>query len=102
MVRQHGAMSIKQLSRALYVSQMTIRRDLNFLNNILAIKKQFGGAIDIARPSAAVTSFSLRMEQHVREKEVIAANARELIKEFDSMFIDHGTTCVIFARELIR
>ena len=102
MVRQRGAMSIKELSQALSVSEMTIRRDLSFLDETLAIKKHFGGATDISRPPAAVTSFSLRLEQHVREKEVIAAKARELIKECDSIFIDHGTTCAIFARELTR
>ena len=102
MVRQRGAMSVKELSHALYVSEMTIRRDLSFLDKTLAIKKHFGGATDLYRPSAAVTSFSLRMEQHMREKEGIAAKARELIKECDSMLIDHGTTCAIFARELIH
>jgi DeoR/GlpR family transcriptional regulator of sugar metabolism len=100
LVRQRGAMSIKELSRALYVSEMTIRRDLDFLDKTQAIKKHFGGATDRSRPLAEVTSFSLRMELHLREKEAIAAKARELVEENDSLFIDHGTTCALFAREL--
>ena len=100
LVRQRGAMSIKELSRAFYVSEMTIRRDLDFLDKTLAIKKHFGGATDVSRPSAALTSFSLRMEQHPEEKEAIAARARELVHEGDSLFIDHGSTCALFAREL--
>jgi len=100
LVRQRGAMSIKELSRALYVSEMTIRRDLDFLDKTLAIKKHFGGATDLSRPSAAMANISLRMKQNTEEKEAIAARARELVHEGDSLFIDHGSTCTLFAREL--
>ncbi len=102
LVKQRGSMSTRELSDLLGVSIMTVRRDLDYLNATSALRKHFGGASDTSQMGDPVTNFSIRLSDHADEKSKIATKAVELVNEGDSLFIDHGTTCTIFARELRR
>jgi len=98
-VKEQGSISTKKLSNILEVSEMTIRRDLNYLDRQLVLTKTFGGAVDRSS-SHIVTNFSLRLNQYKERKKMIALKAKDFIQEGDSIFIDHSTTCLELSKLL--
>ena len=88
-----GAVKNIELSRKLNVSESTIRRDINELDELGELKKVFGGAVGIkkhvnTREEDIVTKAAV----HVEEKDIIAKYAAGFICDDDSVFIDAGTT----------
>lgn len=97
-LKTHGQVFVNELAEQFSVSQETIRRDLNKLEELRHIKKIHGGAV------SAQFGFELEFNQRARlaedEKKAIALKAAELIKPGDSLFIDFGTTTLEFARQI--
>lgn len=97
-LKNHGQVFVNELAETFNVSQETIRRDLNKLEEQRHIKKIHGGAV------SAQFGFELEFNQRARlaeeEKRAIASRAAELIKPGDSLFIDFGTTTLEFARQI--
>ena len=100
LVQQRGTISTKELSESLDVSEMTIRRDLEYLDQRSSIIRHFGGASNRSGYALVGTDFAQKMNNQVEEKKRIAAKARSLVKEHESIFVDHSSTCVFLAREL--
>lgn len=101
-LKSEGTVSTKKLSSMLGVSQMTVRRDLEYLEGRSTIRRHFGGASKNDVDEQPITDFSLRLESEVGEKKQIASRALALIHEGDVIFLDHGTSCAYLARELVR
>lgn len=99
-LQTEGTVSTKKLSDMLGVSQMTVRRDLEYLEGRSTIKRHFGGASKNSVDERAITDFSLRLQSEVTEKRQIARRALSLIREGDVVFLDHGTSCAYLAEEL--
>jgi DeoR/GlpR family transcriptional regulator of sugar metabolism len=105
LIRERGRVTVDALVHELGASFETIRRDLTELAARNLIRKFHGGAIllDAASFGTRVEgSFQARMLQHQREKRAIARRAAALFSPGDSLFIDTGTTTLIFAEELAR
>lgn len=83
------------------VSLMTIRRDLIALENEGKIIRIRGGAksrgFEAALKEAA---FSQRLVSHEAAKNKIAKKALEFVASGRSLYIDAGTTCLAFAKQL--
>lgn len=77
------------LSIRLNVSEDTIRRDLNEMNDKGLLKRVHSGAIRFGPP---VVSFEEREVVHLEEKIKLAKEAAKLIKNNDVILIDGGTT----------
>lgn len=105
LVRERERVTVETLANELEASAETIRRDLTELASRGVIRKFHGGA---ATTEAAVYgakvegAFQARMQDHLREKRAIARRAAALFSPGDSLFIDTGTTTVVFAEELSR
>lgn len=97
-LKNNGQVFVNELADDFGVSQETIRRDLNKLEELRHIKKIHGGAV------SAQFGFELEFNQRAKlaedEKKNIARKAAELIKPGDSLFIDFGTTTLEFARQI--
>jgi DeoR family glycerol-3-phosphate regulon repressor len=92
--------SVQFLAEQLSSSPETIRRDLAELAAQGVIRKFHGGA---ALPEMAVEdAFSARQTEHTREKRAVARLAASLFGPGDTLFVDTGTTTVLFAEELAR
>jgi len=76
------------------VTDMTIRRDLEKLEETGAIKRTFGGAIFIGKDSALQERSGLLMDEKLR----IGRAAAAFIRPGESVFIDGGTTTLQLAR----
>lgn len=90
---ENGAVKNVDLSRSLGVSESTVRRDINELDEMGKLRKVFGGAIGLKRPvNTKEDDVVTKASAHVREKDAIARYAAGLIRDDDAVFIDAGTT----------
>jgi DeoR family transcriptional regulator, glycerol-3-phosphate regulon repressor len=105
MVRERERVTVDFLAQELTASCETIRRDLTELAARGVIRKFHGGAAlpDAGTSAAKIEgSFQSRMTKQMREKRAIAKRAATLFSPGDTLFIDTGTTTVVFAEELAR
>jgi DeoR family fructose operon transcriptional repressor len=84
------------LKEAFDVTEMTIRRDLEKLEQSRSIKRTFGGAIYVGQDIALKERSGILTEEKMR----IGRKAAELIMPGESVFIDGGTTTIQIARFL--
>ena len=99
LLKERGSITSKELVQLFHVTSETIRKDLNYLNNIGGITKTHGGAIsstpylnDLYRPI---------MELYSNEKKKIAAKAYELLPQENMIiYIDSDSTAAYFAVQL--
>ena len=90
-----NTMSVKDLAEKLDVSLVTIRRDLDTLQQQGLVKK-FHGSVMICKQDSPVTLFNLSLEKNNVQKRAIASVAASLIQPNNVISIDaSGTTyCV--------
>lgn len=90
---EKGAVKNIRLAGMLNVSESTIRRDINELDDMGKLKKVFGGAMRIKKDvNTMEEDVVTKSSAHTGEKERIARYAAGLINDNDSVFIDAGTT----------
>ncbi len=97
---RRGAVTVAELAKAFGVSDETVRRDLLFLEREGVLSRVHGGAIAAATLKPA-GEFSVRLDEHRREKNELSHLAAQLIEEGDIIAIDAGTTALEFA-EVIK
>jgi DeoR/GlpR family transcriptional regulator of sugar metabolism len=95
-----GFMSLAELAGELGVSESTIRRDLEVLEEQGAIRRTHGGAVSIQDPSSHRLAFADREMTAMPQKQAIAKAVAALIPENQTVIIDGGTTCHEVARAL--
>jgi len=88
---QQRVASISELSDLLQVSEATIRRDLEALEEQGALERTHGGAI-LTRRLPNEPFYSTSATQHPDEKREIGAAAAQLVAEGETLFINSGTT----------
>ena len=99
-VREQGAVRVADLVRALGVSDMTVRRDLEVLHDRGLIEKVHGGAAAIEGSPLFEPGFSVKSNLMQAEKTAIAAAAAALVAPGTAIAISAGTTTYALARRL--
>jgi DeoR family transcriptional regulator, fructose operon transcriptional repressor len=94
-----GAVSVAELSESLGVSGMTIRRDLEWLEDASLLSRVHGGAV-ATRLASDEKSFTQRGREHGQQKELIGRLAAEMVGDGESIILDAGTTTHQIARAL--
>jgi len=103
LLARRGMSSLETLSAELSVSQSTIRRDLEGLEQRGLVRRTHGGVIWLgdrngtSRPYA----FDQRMSQQLDAKRRIARAAKSLVQPGETVLIDGGTTTFHLAQELL-
>ncbi len=102
LLRTRGEVKLKELEEKFpNCSSMTLRRDLKFLEDNGFVKRTRGGAIAMSRLSiAAEDIYSERTLENVAQKYIIAKKAQQFIERGRSIYIDSGTTMMLFTREM--
>jgi DeoR family transcriptional regulator, fructose operon transcriptional repressor len=95
-----GILRVSQLSDALAVSEMTIRRDLESLEERGLVRRVHGGAMHVSNTLLLEKSFNDRGREYNREKAVIGRLAASLVSDGDVVILDAGTTTLQVARHL--
>lgn len=90
-LEENGSVSIGELTKTLYVSEATVRRDLTELEKAGALKRTFGGAKPIFDTNRQVPLF-IREALDSKAKNEICRKAAELVKEGDVIFVDGSST----------
>ena len=94
-----GEVTVAEVSRRAGVSPMTIRRDLDELDRLGAVKRVRGGAVSV-QSRGYEPPFGARAKLHVEAKEQIAAAAAGLVHGGQTLVLDAGTTTLALARRL--
>ncbi len=83
---------VTELARILGVSQVTVRKDLDALEQKKIIRREHGYAL-----LRSTDDINGRIACHYDAKRRIAARACELVRDGDTLFIESGSCCAILA-----
>ncbi len=100
-LKDQGFVTVSGLSEVLDVSDVTVRRDLSYLENQNLLQRTHGGATTrslIVRDRPV----SEKASQHADEKQRIGAAAAALIEDHDRVIFASGTTVLEVASHLGR
>jgi len=101
LIEEHGAIRISNLGKSFNVTDMTIRRDIDFLSEQGLVNRVHGGAISEKEGNLQLATTFLKRNREFRpEKERIANKARSFVNADDTIIIDGGSTNECFARVL--
>ncbi len=92
LLKERKSASVDKLSKTLYVSPSTIRRDLTEMERRGLLKRTYGGAVLQESPNEE-TSHLLRENINVQEKKKVAEIASRFLRDNCSIFIDSSSTC---------
>ncbi|HLA51765.1 MAG TPA: transcriptional repressor AgaR [Flavitalea sp.] len=98
-LEEKGQVDVTELSKALRVSEVTIRNDLKRLEQKNALIRARGGAFKIDRVGMDFT-LSDKNKQNYDQKRKIGKAAAELVEEGDTIILDSGTTTMEIAKNL--
>jgi DeoR/GlpR family transcriptional regulator of sugar metabolism len=103
LVAQRGMCDLDTLTSDLNVSQSTVRRDLDALQQRGLLKRTHGGVIWIGERTSAAHPyvFDETLADHLDAKRLIAQAAKKLIHNNQTLIFDGGTTIYSLAKELI-
>ena len=90
---------VSELSQLFHVSEETIRRDLEKLENDGLVIKSYGGAV-LNEHSIFELPFNIRKNQRVVEKQKIAQEVAKLVRDGESMMLDASSTAVYVTKAL--
>lgn len=99
LLREREFVRVADLAEAFNVSEVTVRGDLDHLEDRGLLKRVRGGAVP--RPMAEPERTFEETESAAQaQKRAIAARAADLVEPGDSIILDVGTTTTAIAREL--
>ena len=99
-VRTRGFASLPELADQMKVSESTIRRDLEYLEEVGTAKRTHGGVF-YTGPSPKLPHFDERQPAQWDKKKLIAQEAVKLIENGDTVLLDGGSTTYEVARLLV-
>lgn len=96
-VNERSAVSVRELTELLNVSEVTIRKILNALARKGMLRRTHGGAVSLSVP-AKEEDLKTKRKTNLQLKRELARKAYELIEDYDTIYIDAGSTTL----ELVR
>ncbi|HZZ40239.1 MAG TPA: transcriptional repressor AgaR [Acidobacteriaceae bacterium] len=102
LVQTQGRVLVGELSRALGISQITIRKDLEHLQVRGLVQRTHGGALRLQSGALFDPSLQEKQKQHSQEKQRIADQAARMVEEGQCVMLDSGTTTTAVAQALKR
>ncbi len=99
--QENGAASVARLAELFSVSEMTIRRDLTWLEARSQVRRIHGGAI-VTVNDHSERPFTERAVAYNKQKQSIGAVAAHLVEDGDRIILDAGTTTREVARHLLN
>jgi DeoR/GlpR family transcriptional regulator of sugar metabolism len=96
-LKDHGFASVTGLSSHFDVSEMTIRRDLRFLEDHSRARRVHGGVVPAAEGEPV---FDERAANLVEEKRIIADMAAKMVRDNSVIALDTGSTALSLVQRL--
>ena len=98
-LKQNQSVRIAELCKHLNVTRETVRRDLYELEQRGLLKKVHGGAV-LAKTNVE-PPHAKRSVSNIDEKAAIAVAASSFVEDDDAIYIDLGTSTLLFAQQLL-
>lgn len=99
-LQQHGFVALGDLADRLGVSESTVRRDLDFLEDQGDARRTHGGVFWTGS-ATSMRLFESRADEHWQQKRSIAAAAATWVHDNDTILLDGGSTTYELARQLV-
>jgi len=99
MLFESGRVLVREVSRDLNISEVTIRKDLEALEQRGVLSRVHGGAI-ITESLVSDKALTEKAHLYADEKERIARRAASMIKKGDVVVLDSGSTTTQIARQI--
>ncbi|WP_209402757.1 DeoR/GlpR family DNA-binding transcription regulator [Pseudozobellia sp. WGM2] len=99
-LKEDGSAKVIDLAKLFKVTEVTIRQDLEKLENQGLIIREHGGAF-LKDMGDKVKSFSLVHQENLELKETIAIKCLDFIESGDTIILDSGSTTTEIAKKLI-
>ncbi len=99
-VRTRGFASLTELAESLSVSESTVRRDVEYLEQLGEAKRTHGGVFWTGSP-AEMRVFDRTGDAAAAQKRAIAAVAAGIVRNGETILLDGGSTTYEIARELV-
>jgi DeoR family transcriptional regulator, aga operon transcriptional repressor len=100
LIQKRGRVLVDELSEALDLSKITIRKDLDYLESHQLLMRTHGGALAKAPGALSDPAFHEKEKLHHDEKVRIANAAAAMVKEDQCVILDSGSTTTEIARLL--
>lgn len=100
LVNQRGSVRVSELSEIFQVTEETIRRDLDRLEQAGRLTRSHGGAVSIKDEQQPETPYSEREIANAEEKKRIAQAAIQRISPNDQILLDASSTAWYMAAEV--
>ena len=98
LIREDGHAKVQKLAQIFNVSEVTIRQDLETLEKMGFVQREYGGAFLKDVGSFATTGTLINENLMVEEKKEIARKAAALIQEGETIILDSGSTTTEVAK----
>lgn len=98
-LNNNGSIKVNELSEYFNVSEATIRRDLQEMEEKRLLKRTHGGAVRVDITNFE-PSFLDKKDERQDEKLAIAKAAASMIKDGDTIILDSGTTTLQIAKNI--
>lgn len=92
-IRQQQSASVTELSKQFFISETSIRRDLQKLERAGLIHKTYGGAV-LVQGNNEVISLEARQQVEREAKLIIAKRAAQMVQNGDVVFLDSSSTAL--------
>ena len=99
MLRDKGFIRLQELKQELNVSEVTIRKDLDDLQDAGHLQRCHGGAL-LGTFLQKEQTFARKASEHVETKRKIATYCASLVKTNMTIFLDNGTTIFEIAKRI--
>lgn len=99
-IDREGRVLVSELSDALGISRITIRKDLAYLEERGLLQRTHGGALAPHSGALLDPTLTEKEQQRLHEKQRIAEAAVKLVSEHQCVLLDSGSTTTMIARAL--
>lgn len=101
-IEANTSAQIRELAEYFHVSEATVRRDLDDLDQQGVLRRTHGGAIKMDRSTAYEHMYSEKIGLMTEEKHRIAERAAQMVHPGDTVLFDSGTTTFFIAQNLVH
>jgi DeoR/GlpR family transcriptional regulator of sugar metabolism len=98
-LRRHEVVKVSELSNCFGVSEVSIRRDMRYLEELGVLKRVHGGAISVANRPVGGTAIA-DSDPRTEQKRRIGRAAAAMVAPGDRLILDSGTTTQQIAAHL--
>jgi DeoR/GlpR family transcriptional regulator of sugar metabolism len=101
LVNREGFVSLQRLREIFHdVSEVTLRKDLSYLDSTLQLVRVHGGAKSLPNAIGTIDNYYTRLAVNIESKKKIAEKAVKILQQNNSLYIASGTTCNEFVKAL--